>query len=59
MTNVRSTKFKRQIGVPGNKRIPVTLRKAIRKAKPGKVVKNPTKTGKARIRVTKTIKDRA
>jgi hypothetical protein len=48
-----------QLGIPKEKRIPTTLLKEIMTAEPGKVIKNPTRTGKKRYRVTPLLRKRA
>jgi len=47
------------LNVPEDSRIPTTLLKAIIKADIGKTIKNPCKAGKARIKVTKKLKQKA
>ena len=49
----------RQLGIPEEKNIPVTLLNRIIKARPGEVIRNPTKVGKRRIRVTRLLERRA
>ena len=49
----------RQLGIPVEDNIPITLLKAIRDAKIGSTIKNPTKTGKPHIKVTRLLKRRA
>jgi len=49
----------RQLGIPENENIPITLLEKIKKAEIGTVVKNPTKLGKELIKVTKKLKKRA
>lgn len=48
----------RQLGIPEEDTIPVTLLKKIRDAKVGSVIKNPTSKGKKRIKVTNLLKRR-
>ena len=49
----------RQLGIPVEKDIPVRLLEKIRKAKIGSRIRNPTKTGKRIIKVTRLLKKRA
>lgn len=49
----------RQLGIPEEDKIPVTLLRKINNAKVGTVIKNPTKKGKRRIKVTRLLKWRA
>lgn len=48
----------KQLKIPANKSIPITLLKRIRDAEIGDIITNPTKTGKKKIKVTKTLKQR-
>lgn len=49
----------RQLGVPQDKKIPKSLLARIKRTDVGKTVKNPTKTGKRRIKITGLLKKRA
>ena len=49
----------RQLGIPIEKNIPISLLEKIRNAKIGSTITNPTKTGKRRIKVTRLLKKRA
>lgn len=49
----------RQLGVPLKKDIPYGLLNKIIKAEPGDVIKNPTKTGKPFVKVTRLLERRA
>ena len=49
----------RQLGIPEEENIPITLLKAIRDADIGKMVHNPTTKGKRRIKTTRLLKRRA
>ena len=51
--------LRRQLGVPKDKKIPKTLLERIRSAKVGTRIRNPTKTGKRSITVTRKLKRRA
>lgn len=48
----------RQLGIPKDKKIPVTLMRRILKADTGDVVKNPTRVGRRRYRVTTLMQRR-
>jgi len=48
----------RQLGIPEKDNIPFTLLEKIKKAEIGKTIKNPTKSGKREIKVTKKLKKR-
>ena len=49
----------RQLGIPEEKNIPMTLLNRIAEAPIGSTITNPTKTGKRRIKVTPKLKKRA
>lgn len=49
----------RQLGVPKNKTIPKALLNKIKATPIGKKIKNPAKTGKRRVKVTRLLKKRA
>ena len=49
----------RQLGIPLDKRIPIRLLNVIIKAEAGDVIKNPTKVGLRRIKVTRKLERRA
>jgi len=49
----------RELGIPIEKNIPISLLEKIRNAKIGSTITNPTKTGKRRIKVTRLLKKRA
>jgi len=49
----------KQLGVPNSKKIPKSLLTKIKHAKIGKTVKNPSKTGKRRVKVTRLLKKRS
>ena len=48
-----------QLGIPEKENIPITLLEKIKKAEIGSTIKNPTKSGKQEIKVTKKLKKRA
>jgi len=49
----------RQLGIPVRENIPVTLLRRIRDADVGDVVRNPSRRGRRRVRVTRLLKRRA
>ncbi len=49
----------RQLGIPVEKNIPKKLLLKIKRAKVGTTIRNPTKVGKRRIKVTRLLKRRA
>ena len=49
----------RQLKIPPRKKIPIKLLKAIVRAKAGQTIRNPTKVGKRRIKVTRLLERRA
>ena len=49
----------RQLGVPTDKKIPKSLLSRIKHSPLGKTVKNPTHTGKRKVKVTGLLKKRA
>jgi hypothetical protein len=49
----------RQLGIPQDKKIPVSLLNRIIAAKPGDTVTNPTSVGRKKIRVTRVLEKRA
>ena len=51
--------LKGQLGIPKEKKIPTKLLKAIIQAKAGETIRNPTKVGKRRIKVTRKLERRA
>ena len=58
-TKLKTGALSRQLGIPIEQNIPVTLLERIRKAKIGSLIINPTKKGKRLIKVTKLLKKRA
>ena len=56
---IKKGSLSRQLDIPIEDNIPITLLKAIRDAKIGSTIKNPTKSGKPRIKVTRLLKKRA
>ena len=57
--NLKKGALHRQLGIPQDEKIPVTLLKKIKKAKIGETITNPTKKGKRKIKVTQLLKRRA
>jgi len=55
----RKGALSRQLGIPEEQNIPVSLLSEIKKAPIGSVVKNPTGVGKKRVKVTRLLKQRA
>ena len=49
----------KQLGIPQNEKIPVSLLNKIISAKPGDTIKNPTSKGRKRIKVTRVLERRA
>lgn len=49
----------RQLKIPKSKKIPVKLLKKIVAARAGQTIRNPTKVGKRRIKVTRKLERRA
>ena len=49
----------KQLQIPDNKKIPLTLLNKIIKAKAGDIIINPTKIGKKKIKVTRLLEKRA
>ena len=57
--NLKRGALSRQLGIPEKENIPFTLLEKSRRTKIGKRIRNPTKTGKRLIRVTRLLKKRA
>jgi len=49
----------RQLGIPVERNIPVTLLNRIIRARAGQIIRNPTKSGKKIIKVTRLLERRA
>jgi len=49
----------KQLEIPKNKKIPMSLLNKIIKAKAGDIIINPTKIGKRKIKVTRLLEERA
>jgi len=59
LANRRKGALSRQLGIPEEDNIPVTLLKKIKHADIGEMVHNPATKGKSRIKVTRLLKRRA
>ena len=55
----RPRALSRQLGIPIKDNIPKTLLEKIAKTPIGKTIRNPTRKGKRRIKVTRKLKKRA
>jgi len=58
-TKLKHGALSRQLGIPISEDIPMKLLNAIRTAKIGGTVSNPTKSGKRTFKVTRLLKKRA
>lgn len=58
-TGLKKGSLSRQLDIPEEKNIPMTLLRKIQAAKAGDVIINPTKTGKKKIKVTSKLERRA
>lgn len=58
-TGIKKGRLSRQLGIDEKDNIPMTLLNKIISAKAGDTIKNPTKTGKNKIKVTRLIERRA
>ena len=58
-TGLKKGALSRQLGVPIEENIPITLLRKIQAAKAGDIIINPTKVGKRRIKVTSKIERRS
>ncbi|MBI2449062.1 hypothetical protein HYV49_02075 [Candidatus Pacearchaeota archaeon] len=58
-TGLKKDVFSNQLGIPPKQKIPMSLLNRIIAAKPGDMVKNPSKIGKKSIKVTPLLKKRA
>ena len=56
---IKKGTLSRQLDIPEEDDIPITLLRAIRDADIGDTIKNPTKMGKQTIKVTRLLKKRA
>jgi len=57
--HVKHGALHKQLKIPEGKKIPMTLLKKIKNTELGDTIKNPTKTGKQKFRVTPLLKKRA
>ena len=58
-TGMKKGALSRQLGIPEKNNIPMTLLNKIISAKAGQRIRNPTKSGKRNIKVTRLIERRA
>jgi len=56
--NHKAGSLHRQLGVPYDKKIPKSFLVVIKRTTIGEVARNPTKTGKRRVTVTRLLKKR-
>jgi len=56
---IRKGALSRQLGIPEEENIPITLLRKIQYAEIGDTIQNPTKSGKRTIKVTRLLKRRA
>jgi len=56
---IKKGALSRQLGIPERENIPNKLLYKIKKTPVGKTIRNPTKKGKRRIKITKKLKKRA
>lgn len=56
---IKKGALSRQLGIPMEKNIPITLLRKIVRSSPGRTIRNPTKSGKKNIKVTVLIERRA
>lgn len=57
--NLKKGSLSRMLGIPEKKNIPLTLLRKITKTEIGMTIRNPTKQGKRKIKVTRLLKKRA
>ena len=57
--NIRKDALRKQLKIPKGKRIPMTLLDKIISAKAGQSIKNPTKIGIKKIKVTRLLEHRS
>ncbi len=57
--NIKRGALSRQLGIPVERKIPMGLLDKIIKANPGQTIRNPTKSGKRIIKVTRLMERRA
>tara|TARA_R100001530_G_C4300053_1_gene150204 strand:- start:44 stop:280 length:237 start_codon:yes stop_codon:yes gene_type:complete len=57
--NIRKDALRKQLKIPKGKRIPMTLLDKIISAKAGQSIKNPTKIGVKKIKVTRLLEHRS
>lgn len=59
MMKIKKGALHRQLRIPQDKKIPKALIVKITKNEPGEVIKNPSKIGRAKYRVTEKMRKRA
>ena len=57
--NLKKGTLHRQLGIPLDKKIPISLLNKIVSAKSGDMITNPTSLGKKKIKVTRVLERRA
>lgn len=57
--NLKKGSLSRMLGIPEKDNIPLTLLRKIVKTETGMIIRNPTKSGKRKIKVTRLLKKRA
>jgi len=57
--DIKKGALSKQLGIPEKENIPITLLNKIIAAKAGDTIKNPTQSGKKRIKVTRLLERRA
>ena len=58
-SNMKKGALSNQLGIPIKENIPMTLLNTIVAASPGDTIKNPTKIGKSKYKVTKLMERRS
>lgn len=56
---IKKGALSRQLRIPIEKNIPISLLNKIIRAKPGQIIRNPTKSGKRIIKITRLMERRA
>ncbi len=57
--NIKKGALSKQLGIPIKRKIPIILLNKIISAKAGQTIRNPSKTGKRLIKVTRLLERRA
>ncbi len=58
-THLKKGMLHKQLGIPQDMKIPISLLNKIIAAKPGDVITNPSNKGRKRIKVTRVLEKRA